>query len=148
MVKTVARRKRPSSPTATDFLRFLVLQKQAKDLSTEAGKVKKDLTAHVEKYHTTDEEKGHLIHELPEPIEVNGVKYTGFMKQRKVSQVFDEEKAEALCTEKGFDLEEYTTRVIDQDKVVRLYAEDKITDEEFNSLVSDEEGWAFVPMKA
>lgn len=98
---------------------------------------------------TVDEEKGHRIINLPAPVEVGGKVYTGFMRQRRVSQEFNEEKAQALCEQRGFNKDDYVSvqEYVDQDKIYRLYAEDKITDDEMKELISENETWAFVPVK-
>lgn len=142
--KTVRRK---TSPITARFLQFLVFQADEVAAKREKEKIKKELVEFTEKHHEVDEEKGHQIHTLPEPITVAGKTFTGFMRQRKVSQVFLEDKAQELCESKGFDIEDYTERVIDQDKIVRLYADDKITEEEFNSLIEESESYAFVPVK-
>jgi hypothetical protein len=147
MGKTVARRKTTPNPSGMLLIQYLTHKKAESDAKKAAEKVKGELKEVTEKYHTEDPEKGHHIHTLPEALDFLGQKFTGFMNQRKVSQVFHEDRAEALCQEKGFDLEDYTTRYVDQDKIVRLYADDKITQEEFDSLSEEVETWAFVPVK-
>ena len=129
------------------LVQYLALGTQETEIKRRRSTLKGDLVALAEQQHEEDPEKGHLIHTLPEPVVVDGRTYSGFMKQRKVSQAFLEDEAEALCQEKGFDLDEYTTRYVDQDKIVRLYAEDKITEDEFARLHENTVTWAFVPVK-
>lgn len=142
--KTVRRK---TSPITARFLQFLIFQSEEATAKTEKEKIKKELVEFTEKNHEVDPEKGHQIHTLPEPITVAGKKFTGFMRQKKVTQVFLEDKAQELCEAKGFDIDEYTERVIDQDKIVRLFAEDRISEEEFNSLTENNESYAFVTVK-
>lgn len=146
MVKTVTRRKQ-MSPIATKLVAYLAAKAQIKAATKDADSAKKELLAHVEQYHETDPEKGHLLHTLPEPVVFAGQTFKGLQKQRKTGTAFLEDEADILCAKKGFDPDEYTTRFVDQDKVVRLYAEDKITQEEFDSLYEVTESWAFVPLK-
>lgn len=129
------------------LLQYLTLTAEIAATTKRKDEIKGELLDHVERDHTVDEEKGHLLHTLPVPVVVSGKTYTGFMKQRKVTQIFLEDAAEALCRSKGFDIDAYTSRVIDQDKIIRLYAEDAITDDEFQSLTENKVTWAFVPVK-
>jgi hypothetical protein len=145
MTKTVTRRR--VSPMAAKLVQYLTLQKQVKDTNKMLADLKGDLTEFTEKHHEKDPEKGHMLHTLAEGVDFLGQRYSGFMRQRKTSQVFLEDKAQALCEKKGFDPDEYTTRYVDQDKVVRLYAEDRISEAEFNRLYETTESWAFVPVK-
>lgn len=147
MVKTVTRRKTTTSPIATRLVAYLAAKQQEKDAKRDAEKAKKELLEHVEHYHETDPEKGHLLHTLPEPLTFMGQRFTGMQKQRKTSQVFLEDAADKLCAQKGFEADEYTSRYVDQDKIARLYADDKISEEEFNTLFETNETWAFVPIK-
>jgi len=112
------------------------------------GEIKKDLMAFTEANGEPDD-MGHLLHTLATAIEVGGQRFKGFMRQRRVSQVFNEDAAKALCEAKGFTIDEYisVTEYVDQDKVARLYAEDKITEAEFDALVEENITWAFVPVK-
>ena len=146
MVKTVTRR-RTTNPMATKLIAYLAAKDAEKEAKRNAESLKKELSEFVDEYHTEDPEKGHWLHTLPEEVDFLGQRFTGFQKQRKTSQVFLEDKAEALGQEKGFDLDDYTTRYVDQDKIVRLYAEDKISQEEFDALYQNNVTWAFVPMK-
>jgi hypothetical protein len=147
MVKTVTRRKTATSPLATRLVAYLAAKQQIKEATKEAEVAKKALIEHVDHYHETDPEKGHLLHTLPEPLTFMGQTFTGMQKQRKTSQAFLEDVADKLCAEKGLEVDDYTSRYVDQEKISRLYSEDKLTDEEFNSLFETNETWAFVPMK-
>ena len=146
--RTVQRRSTPSTGVAGKFAQFLALTNEVKTINGRAGELKKDLMAFTEVNGEPDE-KGHLLHTLATTIEVGGQKFKGFMRQRKVSQVFNEDAAQALCQNKGFDRSDYisVTEYVDQDKVARLYAEDKITEAEFEALLDENITWAFVPVK-
>jgi len=129
------------------FKQFLVLGAEERALKARRETLKASLNTFVLENHEEDEEKGHLVYRLPAPVDDGKYFYDGFMRQRKVTQVFLEDAAEELCAAKGLEPDEYTTRYVDQDKVVRLYAEEKITDEEFGNLFDNNESWAFVPIK-
>ena len=151
--RTVARRDRSTPATrqkgvAGKFAQFLTLTDQAKAITGRAGEIKKELMAFTE-LHGEPDEKGHLLHHLTTAIEVGGQRFRGFMRQRRVGQVFNEDAARALCEAKGFKPDDYisVTEYVDQDKVARLYAEDKITEAEFDALLDETITWAFIPMK-
>lgn len=148
--RTVARRSPAARPAgvAGKFAQFLALTNDAKAITTRASEIKKELMSFTEQHGEADE-KGHLLHNLADAIEVGGQKFKGFMRQRRVSQTFNEDAAKSLCETKGFDRDDYisVTEYVDQDKVARLYAEDKITEAEFDALVEENVTWAFVPVK-
>lgn len=146
--RTVARRSPRPAGVAGKFAQFLALTNDVKSLTGRAGEIKKELMAFTEQ-HGEPDEKGHLLHNLANAVEVGGQKFKGFMRQRRVSQTFNEDAAKALCEAKGFTSEEYisVTEYVDQDKVARLYAEDKITEEEFDTLLDENITWAFVPIR-
>lgn len=147
--RTVTRRSaaRPAG-VAGKFAQFLALTNDVKTLTGRAGEIKKELMSFTEQ-HGEPDEKGHLLHTLADAVEVGGQKFLGFMRQRRVSQTFNEDAAKTLCEAKGFAIDEYisVTEYVDQDKVARLYAEDKITEEEFDVLLEENITWAFVPVK-
>lgn len=133
---------------ASKFVQFLAVDLDAKDLAKRADALKAELKDFAQANGEPDE-NGHQIFSLESAVEVKGKRFAGFMRQRRVSQVFDEDAAERLCEDKGFKREEYisTQEYVDQDKIARLYAEDRLTDDEFESLVKERETFAFVPVK-
>jgi len=131
------------------FIEFLDLGAKAKALTERANVVKNELSEFVDAHGNVDEEKGHKVLTLPDPVEIAGKRYVGFMRQRRVTTTFNEEKAEELLTKKGIDREDFisTQEYVDQDKVYRLYADDILTEEEMKSLLDEKETYAFVPTK-
>lgn len=148
MATRTVKRRTPAGSVAAKFLQFLTLGAEAKALTKRQGDLKGDLLTFAEEKGEEDD-KGHRLHTLPTPVTVGGITYTGFMRQRRVSQQFDEDGARELCEKKGFDRDDYISvmEYVDQDKVARLYAEDKISDEEFEALLPESETFAFVPVK-
>lgn len=149
MATRTVRRATGVEPISARLIQYLTLNQNSTDLKTRADLIKKDLVAHVDQHGEVDEEKGHRVFLLSSPVEVAGKRYAGFMRQRRVSQSFNEDKAQELCEAKGFDKDDYITtqEYVDQDKVYRLYADDLLTDEEMKSLLNQSETWAFVPVK-
>lgn len=154
MPKTVSRRRTVPNEELVLFLKFLNAQAQERQGKTDRENFRDALiqwlVADDTHWVIEDEEKGHKVHNLDEPIQFGGVVYQGFMHQKKAGPLlFLEDAAVALCEEKGFDLDDYTTRYPDQDKITRLYADDKITEEEWAGLFEKQDDtWAFVPVKA
>ena len=150
-VRRSATRATGVEPTSARFMQFLSLKANAAAMTSRADILKKDLSEHATQFGTEDEEKGHRIVTLPHPVEVNGNRFTGFMRQKRpATPVFNEERAEELCQSKGFKREDYISvqEYVDQDKVYRLYADDLLTDEEMKSLLDQgDPTWAFVPIK-
>lgn len=145
----MVRRVVPSSgPIVRTFLEYISLSNMSKGVAARANVLKSQLMEHAAA-HGWEDEKGHLVFNLDADVEKDGTWYAGFMRQRRVSQSFNEEKAEALLAAKGIDEEQYVSyqRYVDQDKVSRLYADDVLTDEEYQSLIDQTETWAFVPVK-
>jgi hypothetical protein len=145
--RTVTRQPRTGVPAK--FAQFASLQASAKELTSRANLIKAELMAFAEKNGKPDE-KGHLVHTLASAVEAGGATFKGFMRQRKVKQTFNEDRAEDLCRGKKIAREEYisTVEYVDQDKIARLYADGKITEAEFDSLIDETVEWAFVPVKA
>lgn len=137
-------------PITREFMQYLWLKEDIKRLQEQEAKIKKSLIKHVEEHGEVDEEKGHLTFPLGTSITVDDTSFSGFMKQKRVSQSFNEDRAKALCESKEIAEEEYTSTEIyvDQDKIARLFAEERLTEEEFDSLIDRNESYAFVSVKA
>lgn len=67
------------------------------------------------------------------------------IKQRRVSKVFDEDRANSLLAEKG--LAESCTKtitVLDQDAVMAAYYDGKLTDEDIETMFPEKVSWALI----
>jgi hypothetical protein len=144
--KTVSR---PRAGVPGKFAQFVSLKASAKELTDRANDIKNELMVWAEKNAKPDE-KGHLVHTLAASVVAGGATFSGFMRQRKVKELFNEDRATDLLVGKGIPASQFTSTLtyVDQDKVARLYADGKITEAEFDSLIDKTVEWAFVPVKA
>lgn len=70
------------------------------------------------------------------------------VKQRRVSKMFDEDKADALLQEKGlFETCTKTITVLDQDAVMAAYYDGKLTDEDIETMFPEKVSWALIVEK-
>lgn len=70
------------------------------------------------------------------------------VKQRRVSKMFDEDKADALLQEKGlFETCTKTVTVLDQDAVMAAYYDGKLTDEDIETMFPEKVSWALIVEK-
>ncbi len=136
--------KRPN-PISAKFMQYVVLQRDIKEHTARLNSIKKELAEFAEGVEPDD--KGHYAVDMPATD--GATRFLGFMRQRRVSQSFNADRAEELLTARGVSRREFisTTEYVDQDKVARLYAEDRITDDEFNSLLDTNISYAFVTTK-
>ena len=147
-MSTTTARKHARAGVAGKFLQFLVLKAQAATAVKRADEIKVELMAFAEASGIEDE-KNHKVHTLASPVEAGGTEFTGFMRQRKITESFDDATAEKILVKKNLLAEAQTTvTYIDQDKVMRLYADDKITQRELDKMITKKESFAFVPVKA
>ncbi|WP_020142248.1 hypothetical protein [Terracoccus sp. 273MFTsu3.1] len=130
-------------------LQFLALRDEEKQIKIRKEALQKVLQPQVAKDGDLDDIGGHRALTFREPIEMGGKTYTGLKQERRVSKVFDEEKAEEILKAKGLweDAIE-TIEVIDQDKVYALHMDDKITEAEMDLILADKETFAFVTVAA
>jgi len=144
MTKTVTRR--PKAGIVGKFVQFLGLQHEQAELKKRVEALKKELSTFADDNGVVDDEMGHLVYDLDEPVDTPKGRYRGFMRQRRVSNVFNEDKGEKFLRRKGL-YDQCLSTYLDQDKVARLYADDKITEKEWDALFDSNETWAFVPVK-
>jgi hypothetical protein len=128
---------------------FLALKFQETDIVTRKNKLRDEVAAHVDATGDVDE-KGSKFWKLDPPIEINGQKFTEVKRERRVSVSLDEEKVETLVTSKGIRdrvFKQVTQEVLDQDELYVLNQEGVITDAELDGLFSENESFAFKPIR-
>lgn len=92
-----------------------------------------------------EDDKGHLIIELDEPVD--GV--ASIIKQRRASVKLNEDALAALLKEKGlYDDCTKTVVVLDEDKVHDAIYRGLITEDEFETCVTKSVSWSLVQGKA
>jgi hypothetical protein len=100
------------------------------------------------------DENGHRTYELPEPVTVGDVTYTGIQAQRKTSSSIDEDAVAELLRKKGgeqlYDLvfKRKVIRVFDEDQLFVLLQKGVLSEEELDEATSETESFALVPVKA
>lgn len=146
MARSVTRQR--VSRAASRLQQYLVISSEIAALSKRKTDLRDEMIELIDADHEKDPEKGHLTQNLGTPITLGNKTYEAIQRQRKVSQVFDEDKAIALLKSKEIEETEYLTPVLDQDKVARLYADDVLTDDEFDGLFEEVESYSFVAVKA
>jgi len=122
---------------------YLGLAKHIKDLSARQGEIKKKLSDAVEKSGEPDD-RGHIWLRLPE--EVEGV--VALQKQRRVSQVLDEDKATEILTKANL-LDECSqmVRVIDQEAVMASHYNGLLSEEQVDAMYPKKVTYAFLTAK-
>jgi hypothetical protein len=130
-------------------MQFLALREEEKQVKTRKAALQTLLQPQVVEEGELDEIAGHRTLALSQPIEIGGKTYTGLKQERRVSKVFDEEKAEEILKAKNLwkDAIE-TVEVIDHDKVYALHMDEKITEAEMDEILVDKETFAFVTVAA
>lgn len=146
MTKTVTRRTASKTSQLEKFRQFLGIQAEKAELTKRENILKTDLGNFADEHGVRDEEKGHRVVTFPESISTVKGLFRGFMRQRRVTSVFQEDVAEKLLRRKGL-YEECLSTYLDTEKIDRLYAQDKITAKEYDSLTKENVTWAFVPIK-
>jgi hypothetical protein len=119
---------------------YVSLKEDVSFIEERVATLRKRILATVEELGEPNE-KGSLV--LP----INDAKTnTGnVVKQRRVSKVFDEDKADNLLKEKGlFESVTKTITVLDQDAVMAAYYDGKLTDEDIESMFPEKVSWALI----
>jgi hypothetical protein len=103
-----------------------------------------------------EDDKGHYRLDLDKPVEVEvwdtkAKKIvtkicTGLMRQRRTSQLLNEEVAEKILKKKGlYDDCTETVTVLVPDQITKLMYQGKITESEVDKMFSTSVTWAFIP---
>lgn len=128
----------------TVMLREYTALKQQKDLIEERLKQRRDqLSSIVEQDGETDD-KGHLILNLPEPVDG----FRRLVRQRRVKRQLDEHVAERIL--EGKDLSGRCYRlvsVLDEDAVMQCLFEGLLTETDIDRMFPTTITWAFLPTK-
>jgi hypothetical protein len=119
---------------------YVFLKEEVTAIESRVGTLRKRILAVIEEIGETNE-KGSLV--LPINDQVSNT--ANVVKQRRVSKVFDEDKANDLLKEKGlFDSVTKTVVVLDQDAVMAAYYDGKLTDEDIELMFPEKVTWALI----
>jgi hypothetical protein len=119
---------------------YVFLKEEVTAIETRVGTLRKRILAVVQEI-GEENDKGSLV--LPINDEVSNT--ASVIKQRRVSKVFDEDKATSLLAEKG--LADSCTKIItvlDQDAVMAAYYDGKLTDEDIETMFPEKVSWALI----
>jgi len=119
---------------------YVFLKDEVAGIETRVSDLRKRILASVEELGETNE-KGSIV--LPISDDVSNT--ANVVKQRRVSKVFDEDKANNLLAEKGlFESCTKTVVVLDQDAVMAAYYDGKLTDEDIETMFPEKVTWALI----
>lgn len=108
---------------------YVNLKDQIDMLTDRRDEVKKRLLSDIDAHGETNS-KGHVVLVVDD---VDGV--SAVVKQRRVSKVFNPDKAEALLRERGlYDSCVKTIEVLDSDAVMAAYYRDELTDADVDAM--------------
>lgn len=146
MTRTVQRKAtaEPMSITArtTQLREWAALKFEDAGLTKRMGKIRDALMAEAETHGTADS-NGHLYLDV-KPFTFEGKTYGAIKRERRVSQLFDDDKALKLAEKKNVrDRVIKTVEVLDQDEFYVLNQEGIISDKELDGLISSKVTWAF-----
>lgn len=147
---TVQRRSGPSQ-AQRDAMRYIALTNESTALKKKADALKPTL---LETAATLGlENDGHRDLLFPEPVEIDGVTYKGLRRERRAPQYFDESKSREILEKKGLTEKVVTKRMVevedfDQNEVYVLHQEGLLTEEEMDAMLTTNETFALVKVKA
>lgn len=125
------------------FRQFVLLKKQREALEKREKEVKTRISGYVEE-HGYEDEKGHVLFDLPEPVEG----FAHLKRERRQSRALDQDRAEALLRERGiYDDCTRTIVVLDEDAIMQAYYNEQLTEEDIDSMFNTKVTYAFVPVK-
>ena len=128
---------------------YFMYDKESKEASAQRAKYHKILMNHITETGYEDED-GHIIWTFPDPFWFEGTWYTGFKKQRRVSEYIDEDKARELVSKYHLEdrcLVKVVTYDLDLDELYAANQEGIVSDDEIDSIIGHDETWALVKVK-
>lgn len=132
-------------------LDYLLTTYDEKSLKQKRSDLRDDLSEYI-KEHGEQDENGNLILFFDELMTVDDKEwYSGLMLQRRVSEFVDDDTARVVIESNDLEsrcIKRIVTEVIDYDELYACNQEGLISDEEIDSILSEEETWALVKMKA
>jgi len=127
-------------PLRREVQQYVSLKDEVTSIESRVATLRKRILSAVEDMGETNE-KGSLVLPINDPTSNT----TNIVKQRRVSKVFDEDKANDLLKEKGlFDSVTKTITVLDQDAVMAAYYDGKLTDEDIETMFPEKVTWALI----
>lgn len=128
---------------------YFMYDDEAKKSSAKRSEYHKILMDHITENGFEDED-GHLIWKFPDPFFFEGTWYTGFKKQRRVSEYTDDDKALEIIDRHNLRDRCYipvTEYYVDYDALYAANQEGIVSDEEIDSIIGHDVTWALVKVK-
>jgi hypothetical protein len=127
-------------PIRKEVQQYVFLKEEVTAIESRVGTLRKRILAAVDELGEVND-KGSLV--LPIDDKVSNT--ASVIKQRRVSKVFDEDKANDVLKDKGlFESVTKTIVVLDQDAVMAAYYDGKLTDEDIESMFPEKVSWALI----
>lgn len=127
-------------PLRKEVQQYVFLKEEVTAIESRVGTLRKRILAAVDELGEVND-KGSLV--LPIDDKVSNT--ASVIKQRRVSKVFDEDKANDVLKDKGlFESVTKTIVVLDQDAVMAAYYDGKLTDEDIESMFPEKVSWALI----
>jgi hypothetical protein len=127
-------------PIRKEVQQYVFLKDEVTAMENRVGVLRKRILSAVEDLGEAND-KGSIV--LPINDEVSNT--ASVIKQRRVSKVFDEDKATSLLAEKGLaDSCTKTITVLDQDAVMAAYYDGKLTDADIETMFPEKVSWALI----
>lgn len=127
-------------PLRKEVQQYVFLKEEVTAIEARVGTLRKRILAAVDELGEAND-KGSLV--LPIDDKVSNT--ASVIKQRRVSKVFDEDKANDVLKDKGlFESVTKTIVVLDQDAVMAAYYDGKLTDEDIESMFPEKVSWALI----
>jgi hypothetical protein len=127
-------------PIRKEVQQYVFLKDEVTAIEARVGVLRKRILSVVEDLGEVNEKGSYVL-----PINDPASNTANVVKQRRVSKVFDEDRANSLLAEKG--LAESCTKtitVLDQDAVMAAYYDGKLTDEDIETMFPEKVSWALI----
>lgn len=127
---------------------YLITTVDEAQLKTQRESLRKRLMPILKSF--DPDEDGHFFYEFPEPINLDGIEYSGLLAQRRVSEFVNDETAMEVIKANGLEdkcLKSYMVTEIDYDAVYAANQEGLISDEDIDSIIEQSENYALVKVK-
>lgn len=135
-----------SGKELSEKLRLWVYLKAQVDRTTgQLNHLRDEISADVERYGEPDE-SGHVRLPIARTFEYGGRRYEGIKRERRVSRLINQERAETLALDKGLIGRLFPARpTFDPDELYVLYQQGLLTEKEIDDLYDTKVTWAFKP---
>lgn len=126
------------------LVREYTMLKQQKDALEDRLKQRRDQLSNIVEQDGESDDKGHLVLDLPEPVEG----FKRLVRQRRVKRQLDEHVAERILDQKELAERCYQlVPVLNEDAVMQCLYEGLLTEADIDKMFPTTITWAFLPVK-